>query len=129
MAISSLFKTRVSPAEPLDGSSSDESEVLTSDFLTVQSLTNFGAMTGGITAAWHALVRLDADIFSTLWWPYAFAAVFGLVSILISSDALKKDGKWSAGAISSAVFVAIINSLVLASAVVGTGIVVQVSAP
>jgi hypothetical protein len=127
MSVASLFKTTTSADAPFDGSgvrgaaAGDTKSV--SDFLTVQALTNFAAMTGAITAAWHALIRLDATRFSGLWVPYAFAAIFGVVSILISTDALKNaGGKWSAGKVGGAIFVAIINALVLAGAVVGTGL-------
>jgi hypothetical protein len=125
MTIGSLFKTTTSVDAPLDGSSGLEAApapaatTSISDFLTVQSLTNFAVMTGAITAAWKSLERLDPTRFSSLWVPYAFAGVFGLVSILISTDALKTTTRWDAGKVLGAVFIAVINALVLASAVVG----------
>jgi hypothetical protein len=134
MTIGSLFKTTTSVAAPLDGSSAIlEGAALErasaaapatsiSDFLTVQSLTNFAVMTGAITAAWKALERLNPTTFSELWVPYAFAGVFGVVSLLISTDALKSGGKWDAGSVVGAIFIAVINALVLASAVVGASV-------
>ena len=94
------------------------------DRLTVQSLTNFAAMTGSITAAWNGLKTLDPQLFSGIWVPYAFAFLFGFVSILISLDGLKKDksGKLDFGSIAGAIFIALINSIVLASAVVGASV-------
>jgi hypothetical protein len=121
------FKIVTSVDDPLDASSVTVGEpgVSVSNFLTIQSFTNLAAMTGAITAAWHALVRLDSDLFSGLWVPYLFAMMFGLISILISVDGLKKpkssDYDWSK--VVTAIFIAIINSLVLASAVVGAGLV------
>jgi hypothetical protein len=124
MAVASLFKTTTSADSPLDGSGGTQTKPWVSDFLTIQSLTNFAAMTGSITAAWHALQRLNPQLFSALWVPYAFAAVFGLVSILMSLDGLRKSGstKLDFGSLLGAVFIAVINALVLASAVVGAAV-------
>ena len=97
MAINSLFKTTVSATGPLDGSQGQGSNPpRISDFLTIESLTNFGVMTGAITAAWGGLRRLSPESFGELWVPYAFAAAFAGVSFLISLDAFKKDdsGTW-----------------------------------
>lgn len=141
MSPGSLFKTATRADAPFDGSiafapgssssmPASSSSTSVSDFLTVQALTNFAAMTGAITAAWHALARLS-PMFSSAWVPYAFAGAFGLVSILISSDALKNPGslKLDIGRVMAAIFIAVINALVLASAVVGTGMVVPSPAP
>lgn len=124
MAVASLFKTTTSADSPLDASGGTGTKPGVSDFLTIQSLTNFAAMTGSITAAWHALERLNPQLFSALWVPYAFAAVFGLVSILMSLDGLRKSGstKLDVGSLLGAIFIAVINALVLASAVVGAAI-------
>lgn len=125
MAVASLFKASTSADSPLDASGGTGAQSAVSDFLTVQSLTNFAAMTGSISAAWHALQRLNPTLFSTLWVPYGFAALFGLVSILTSLDGLKKQGstKLDRGTVLAAFFIAVINSLVLASAVVGADVV------
>ena len=139
MTIGSLFKTSTSAHAPLDGSSATlERTVLEggadaaaatsiSDFLTVQSLTNFAAMTGAITAGWKALERLDPTRFSALWVPYAFAGLFGVVSLLISTNALKSAGKWDAGNVLGAIFIGLLNALVLASAVVGASVATTAS--
>jgi hypothetical protein len=84
-------------------------------------------MTGSISAAWHALQRLNPQLFSPLWVPYAFAGIFGLVSILISLDALTKSGspKLDPGNVLGAAFIAVINALVLAGAVVGTEVITK----
>ena len=118
----SLFKSITSQDSPLDGSAAGAgvTKAAVSNFLTVQSLTNFAAMTGAITAAWNAL-RLVMPAAASLWTPYIFAIAWGLISLLMSIDGLKDaSGKWQPGVVAAAVFVAIINSLVLASAVVGT---------
>ena len=127
MGITNLLKTTTGGASPLDASSGTEEKPTVSDFLTIQSLTNFAAMTGSITAAWRALQRLNSGVFSALWVPYAFAGVFGLISILISLDGLKKAGstKLEWGDFLGAVFIAVINALVLASAVVGADVAVS----
>lgn len=123
MAVASVFKTTTNLDSPLDASMGNEAKPGVSDFLTIQSLTNFAAMTGSITAAWHALQRLNPQL-SALWVPYAFAAVFALVSILMSLDGLRKSGstKVDMGSLLGAIFIAVINALVLASAVVGAAV-------
>lgn len=141
MSPGSLFKTATRVDAPFDGSMAfapgsssggpaSTASASVSDFLTVQALTNFAAMTGAITAAWHALARLS-PVFSSPWVPYAFAGAFGLVSILMSSDALKNQGslKLDFGRVMAAIFIAVINALVLASAVVGTGTVLPGPTP
>lgn len=123
MAVLNIFKTTTSQSSPLDASGGTNTTHAVSDFLTVQSFTNFAAMTGAITAAWNALQKVWPST-SALWVPYVFALVFGLISILISLDGLKKNGatKFDVGALFGAGFVAVINSLVLAGAVVGTDV-------
>jgi hypothetical protein len=129
MSVGSVFQTTTTVESPLDGSkggaAGSTSTKLVSDFLTVQALTNFAVMTGAIATAWLALQKLDPARFSTLWVPYGFAACFGIVSIITSWDGLKNStgGKvW--GQIIAALFVAVINALVLASAVVGASVTV-----
>ena len=130
MSITNVFMTKSSKQAPQDGSSDsgagDDTKI--SDFLSVQALANFGAMTGGITAAWHALASLNAQL-ATLWVPYGFALLWGVTSIVMSSDALKKNGNLDAGKIIAVLFVALINVLVLGSAVVGTGVPVIPPSP
>ena len=115
-----LLKTATNPSLPLDGSAVSTPERLVSDFLTIQSLTNFAVMTSAISTAWSALSVLNPQWFSRFLVPFVFAGLFGLVSILISLDSFSKDNSqrdW--GMLAAAVFIAITNSLVLASAVVG----------
>jgi hypothetical protein len=125
MAVMNVFKTTTTVESPLDASTGTEAKPTVSDFITVQSFTNFAAMTGAITAAWHALQTLTPGA-AAIWVPYLFAFVWAIASLLISVDGLKKtkDGKekLELGTLVGAVFVALINSLVLAGAVVGTNI-------
>lgn len=125
MGVEKLFMTAVKKEEPLDGSGAaggaGGEEAAVSDFLTIQSLTNFAAMTGAISAAWSALIVLNATWFSSKLVPFAFAVVFGIVSLLISPEALKKSGNWHFGRIAATVFIGLINSLILFSAVIGAG--------
>ena len=114
-----LFKTTTSSSAPLDASTGDNTKPTVSDFITIQSLTNFSAMTGAVTAAWGALKTLNASLFSTMWVPYIFALIFGLISLVISLEGLKRDGRFDLGNLVAAGFIAFINSLILASAVVG----------
>lgn len=125
MAVMNVFKTTTTADSPLDGSTGTETKPAISDFITVQSFTNFAAMTGAITAAWHALQRLTPAA-AAIWVPYLFALAWAIVSFLISLDGLKKikggQEKLELETLVGALFVALINSLVLAGAVVGTNI-------
>lgn len=120
MAVASLFKVTTSAQSPLDGSRATDGQTTTvSEFLTVQALTNFAAVAGSITLAWRALQALSPGVFDSLLVPFGFAFAFGLVSLATSTDGFKKDGRFNWGNSLAVVFVAVINSLVLASAVVG----------
>jgi hypothetical protein len=129
MAVMNVFATTTRADSPLDASGGTDTKAAVSDFLTIQSFTNFAAMTGAITAAWNALQRLTPQA-EGIWVPYAFAGVFALISLLISLDGLKKNGstKLEAGTVLGAIFVGVINALVLAGAVVGTEVATS-SAP
>lgn len=124
MAVMSLFKTTTSPESPLDASSGTKDKATVSDFLTVQTFTNFAAMTGAITAAWHGLEKLTPHA-TTLWVPYGCAFAWGFISIMTSLEGLKKSStdKLEFGTLCQSIFVAVINSLVLGGAVVGTNAV------
>ena len=129
MAVAAVFKTTTTEESPLSGvvaeptaSAASPNTTTVSDFITVQSFTNFAAITGAITAAWQALQRAD-DSLGSLWVPYAFAALFALASIVSSWEGLKGEGtKPKPGTLLVASFIAIINALVLASAVIGTDV-------
>lgn len=122
MSVLNVFKTTTSPASPLDGSGGNDTGRTVSDFVSVQSFTNFAAMTGAISAAWWGLQRF-APWASALWVPYAFAAAWAVVSFVMSLGGLKKpDGRTDIGALLGAIFVAVLNVFVLAGAVIGTGI-------
>jgi len=111
------FSVPADPSRPLDaGANTQGSDKSVSNFLTVQSLTNFAAMTGAISAAWHGLVGIDEFWKSNLI-PYGLAVVWGLISVAMSWEALAVEKK--TGAIAAAFFVAFLNSMVLGSAVVG----------
>jgi hypothetical protein len=126
VALANLFMTTTSADSPLDGSGGAATKPAVSDFLTVQAFANFAAMTGGISAAWHALERL-APFFSSLWVPYLSAFAFGVISFLLSLEGLRAGGspKIAPGHLWGALFIAVINALVLASAVVGTDVAVR----
>ena len=120
MTMTSVFKTTTNADSPLDGSGGTTGGPAVSNFITIQSLTNFAAMTGVITAAWHALQRLTPGA-GAIWVPYVFAGAWAIVSLLVSIDGLRATNN-KVGTVVGAIFVALINSLVLAGAVVGTNI-------
>ena len=91
MGLMNVFKTTTTSDSPLDASRGTEAKPAVSDFLTVQSFTNFAAMTGAITAAWHALQNVMPWA-STLWVPYVAAFIWAIISLLISIDGLRETG-------------------------------------
>ena len=112
-----LFSVATRSESPLDASPAGSGRGGISNFLTLQSFTNFAAMAGAISAAWHALRQLEPAL-GTLWVPYGMALVWGAISLVMSWDGLRKERQ--AGAVLAAAFIAMVNSLVLAGAVVGT---------
>lgn len=123
MSVKSVFMTTTSVDSPLDGSRGETTKKTVSDFVTVQSFANFATITGAVTAGWHALEKVwpAASSIST---PYVFAGVWALISVVLSIEGLKTEAtkakKSLYGTILQAVFIAVINALVLAGAVVGT---------
>jgi hypothetical protein len=119
----SLFSVTTHAHTPLDASAAAGTAPATvSNFLTLQSFANFAAMTGAISAAWHALRQLDTAL-GSLWVPYALAAAWGVISFVMSWEGLRKGRQ--AGAALAAAFIALVNSLVLAGAVIGTDMAVR----
>jgi hypothetical protein len=119
--MANVLKTATSGDFPLDGSTGDTKKPGVSDFLTIQSLANFSAMAGALSVAWSGLKTLSPKWFSAIWVPYVGALLWALVSFLISLDGLKKEQKHQVGIIAGAILIALINAIVLGSAVVGVG--------
>lgn len=95
-----------------------------SAFLTIESLTNFAAMTGAISAAWFALGTFFAAAQHELT-VLALALAFGAISYLLSWRGLEG---WSNRI--AAAFIALLNSLILASAVLGmSGMAANITTP
>lgn len=122
--LSDLFRTSTMSARPQDGMVAlpavgqpvAEQPVAVSDFLTVQALANFSVMTGAIFAAWHAL-QLTGTWADNRWLPLTLCGVYGEVAYLITD----KEAKQTLANVIPMIFVAIVNVLVLFSAVVGLG--------
>jgi hypothetical protein len=87
MPIANVFKTSTSPGAVTDGSQGSTEKPGVSDFLTVQAFTNFAAMSGAITAAWHATATVLPQA-SGPWFPYACSLVWAVVSYQTSKDGL-----------------------------------------
>jgi hypothetical protein len=114
----SYFTVPTKARSPLDASAhGGGAPGAVSNFLTLQSFTNFAAMAGAISAAWHAARQLDAGL-GAIWVPYALAGLWGVISFVMSWPGLRKEG--NAGTMLAAAFIALVNALVLAGAVVGT---------
>lgn len=132
MGLGKVFMTTTRADAPLDaalsvGDGSANRSATVSEFITVQSFTNFAAMTGAITATWHALQRLFPGA-ESLWTPYVIALIWGSIAFGISLEGLKQYDerenrqKLKASAVAAALFIAFVNSLILAGAVIGTSI-------
>ena len=131
MAISGAFATTVSAAQPQNANLESAGLATTanvqtdrtkqvSDFITVQSLTNFTAMTGAFAAAWGAARQLDVSFFDGPGFPLMLCIAFALVSVFTSG--LGANPKhWL-----SPLFIALLNSLVLFGAVLSAGAAVGV---
>lgn len=112
----SVFTVTTRAESPLDASQPGTTRGI-SNFLTLQSFTNFAAMAGAISAAWHALRQLEPGL-ATLWVPYGFALAWGVISFAMSWNGLRREGQ--VGTMLAAAFIALVNALVLAGAVIGT---------
>jgi hypothetical protein len=130
MGLGKVFMTTTRADAPLDaalGVGSADRSAAVSEFITVQSFTNFATMTGAITATWHALQRLFPRA-ESLWTPYVMALIWGLIAFGISLEGLKQYDeresrhKFKASAVAAALFIAFVNSLILAGAVIGTSV-------
>jgi hypothetical protein len=79
MALSDVVFTSVDRANPSNSqtiSLQNADQTRASDFLTVQSLANFAAMTGAITVAWKALQAVSESTFSARWTPFVMALLW-----------------------------------------------------
>ena len=115
MGFSSAFKVSTAPDSRFAAAPGDDPKHSVSNFLTVQSFTNFAAMTGAIAAAWQAM-QLVWPSTSAPWVPYIMAFAWGLISVWMSIETIKEPKS----NVAVAIFIAFLNSLVLAGAVVGT---------
>jgi hypothetical protein len=128
--LSNVFMTTTSRERPLDGYADSaggegfaaDRTAKVSDFLTVQSFANFAVSTGAISMAWQALRQLDADTFDSRWVPFVFCAVFAAISFGSSRLRAQDAGLTT---LVSGVFVAVVNGLVLFSAVLGAQLAVS----
>ena len=137
MSIASALGTTVRADEQTNGNlgvaAPDEGTVTTktvSDFITVQSLTNFSAMTGGIAAAWGGASNLSAVLHGR-WFPFLLCLVFGLMSLITSrpwETVVDDHGQPVPNQPSSVVkmlqpsFISLINTFILYSAVLGVSV-------
>jgi hypothetical protein len=120
VGFSSAFKVTTAAGSPFDAASGSDPKTAVSNFITIQSFTNFAAMTGAIAAAWRAL-QVVVPGASTLWVPYGLALFWGAISVLMSLDGIKGSAhKIDLKNLAVAIFLGFLNSLALAGAVVGT---------
>lgn len=90
-----------------------------SGFVTVASFTNFSTISGAIAGAWLMLKHVLPDVS----WvqgpgvPFVFALAWCLISLRMSWRELKESG--GDGAILQALFMGLLNALVLAGSVIG----------
>lgn len=84
---SDAFFVGVDKENPTSAATADmnaDSQVKSSAFLTVQSFTNFAAVTGAISTAWLALKALDSDHFDSTLWPFLLSIAW-LATCLVTS--------------------------------------------
>lgn len=127
MSLSDVFMNRV-PLAPAAGAglakaatAGQATEVKVSAFLTVASFTNFSAMSMAIAAAWQTLQQLAPGV---AWLkgpglPLLLALAWCLVSLYLTWEEAKKAGTFTAGAMAQALFMGLVNAVVLAGAVTG----------
>ncbi len=138
MSIANAFATTTTSAQVTSGNLGNAAPAGTksvSDFVTVQSLTNFAAMTGGIAAAWGGAQSLWAPL-RGLWFPFVLCVLFGTVSLVASrpgAAVMGTDGQEVSDQPSSFVrwlqpsFIALVNTFVLYGAILGTGLAIKAS--
>ncbi|GAB3375925.1 hypothetical protein [Amycolatopsis echigonensis] len=136
MSLAKAFATTTATAEPTSGNLGDAAPAGTknvSDFVTVQSLTNFAAMTGAVSAAWGGAQRLWNPLHGH-WFPFTLCALFGLVSLLASrpgEKALDANGTLVPGQAAPLIrwlqpsFIALVNVFVLYGAVMGAAVAIK----
>ena len=121
MGATDVLLTSVSTQNPTNSDTTGAdptSQTRVSDFLTVQSLTNFATMVGAITLAWKALTEVSSRIFGSQWTPLALALGWLVVSLVVSAQAqgsARIQGRFWV----SAIFIGILNTLVLFAAAIG----------
>jgi hypothetical protein len=135
MSIAKAFATTTTSADITSGNlgaAAPSGTKSVSDFITVQSLTNFSAMTGAIAAAWGGAERFWAP-FHGIWFPFALCALFGVVSLVTSRPGevvAGPDGQPASGQPSSLVrwlqpsFIMVVNTFVLFGAVQGASLAI-----
>ncbi|MFK0250874.1 hypothetical protein ACIQUM_39790 [Amycolatopsis azurea] len=135
MSIATAFGTTAAADAPTSGKLevAPAGTKSVSDFITVQSLTNFAATTGAIAAAWGGGQSLWAPMRGT-WFPFALCALFGLVSLvasrpsaaLVGNDGqrLSEQPSWFAR-FGQPSFIALVNVFVLYGAVLGASAAVR----
>ena len=119
MSLATAFATTVPVDQPTNGNLAlqpdDAPKKQVSNFITVQSLTNFAAMTGAVTAAWGGAQGVS-HVFDAPWFPFLLCLTFAVTSFLASKPAEPRDvSGWA-----QPLLIAIVNAFVLFGAVVGT---------
>lgn len=126
MSLSDVFMSQLPrPAAPLAGLAARAEDappaptIKISGFVTVASFTNFSAMSGAIAGAW---LTLKAALPQVAWiqgpgLPFVLALAWCLISLRMSWQELKKSG--GDGAILQALFMGLLNALVLAGSAIG----------
>lgn len=120
MATIDLLLTTVRKSNPTNSltDASDAQELTSvSEFLTVQSLANFAAMSAAIAAAWRVLEKVH-PAFASMWLPWGLALGWLVVSLLLSKAGAPPQkaltGYWIPLA-----FIGLLNSTILVAAVAG----------
>jgi hypothetical protein len=113
--LTSVSKANRSNANPAEAAAD---QTKNSDFLTVQSFTNFAAVTGAVTTAWKALESLNSSLFGPNYTPFCLALLWLVVSVSLAVQADRSHVRtWAFW--SSSLFIGTLNALVIFAAVIG----------
>jgi hypothetical protein len=121
MALADLVLVNTRSGNALNGNAAGETPATSNkvaDFVTQQTFVSLTGCTALVKTIWEGLKSLD-DLFQSLWIAFGLCCVLGLVQFAISLVTLL--GKDKGLQIGIAFTIAVLNTLVLWSAVAGVG--------
>src|SRR5258708_35517716 len=115
MAISDVLFTSVSKSNLTNsqtmGMAAGDEQTKISEFLTIQSLANFTAMTGAITVAWRAIQQIGGSWTTRPWNPFALAEAWPLLSLIRLASQYDDPTRRNPGFSCPTLFIAVLHPL------------------